>query len=82
MTLRSHHRILMTGAAGGLGQAMRGPLKSNCDVLRLSDIADLGVAQAGEELQQANLADEQAVLALLKDVDAVVHFGGASTEGA
>ena len=33
------HRILLTGAAGGLGQALRPRLASNCSVLRLSDIA-------------------------------------------
>lgn len=35
MTIKTHHTLLMTGAAGGLGQAMRARLKANCDVLRL-----------------------------------------------
>lgn len=81
MTLRTHNRILMTGAAGGLGVAMRARLKANCEVLRLSDRVALGGQQAGEELVQAELADADAVLAMLKDVDAVVHFGGVSVEG-
>jgi uronate dehydrogenase len=81
MTIQSHHRILMTGAAGGLGKAMREPLKANCSVLRLSDKADCGPAQAGEEVMLADLADAQAVHAMCADVDAVVHFGGFSTEG-
>jgi uronate dehydrogenase len=80
-TIQSHHRILMTGAAGNLGRAMRAPLKSNCAVLRLSDLAEVGPAQADEEVVQANLADEQAVLALVAGVDAIVHFGGVSVEG-
>jgi uronate dehydrogenase len=33
MTIKSHHRLLMTGAAGGLGQVMRDRLKANCDIL-------------------------------------------------
>jgi NAD(P)-dependent dehydrogenase (short-subunit alcohol dehydrogenase family) len=66
----SHHRLLLTGAAGGLGQALRGRLKANCQVLRLSDVADLGVAQAGEEIFTADLADAAAVQAMMAGVDA------------
>ncbi len=81
MSIKSHHRILMTGAAGSLGTAMRSRLKANCDVLRLSDRLDVAAAKAGEELALAELGDEAAVLALLKEVNAVVHFGGVSVEG-
>jgi uronate dehydrogenase len=81
MTIKSHHRILMTGAAGGLGQAMRERLKGNCAVLRLSDRADFGAVAAQEEMAVAELADAAAVLDAMKDVNAVVHFGGVSTEG-
>ncbi|RZS52128.1 NAD-dependent epimerase/dehydratase family protein [Sphaerotilus mobilis] len=73
-------RLLLTGAAGGLGQALRPRLKAYCDTLRLSDVADLGTAAAGEELQRAALEDAAAVHALLAGVDAVVHLGGVSTE--
>jgi len=80
MIHRSHSRILMTGAAGGLGQAMRIRLKANCDTLRLSDLSPLGSAQVGEELVQADLADAAAVSALVEGCQAIVHFGGVSTE--
>ena len=73
-------RLLLTGAAGGLGRELRTRLSPHCDVLRLSDLADLGEAAAGEELVPARLEDAAAVLALLADVDAVVHLGGVSTE--
>jgi uronate dehydrogenase len=76
----SHHRLLLTGAAGGLGQALRGRLKANCQVLRLSDVADLGQPQAGEEIVTADLANADAVQAMMAGVDAVVHLGGVSTE--
>ncbi|MEX8518674.1 MAG: NAD-dependent epimerase/dehydratase family protein [Leptothrix sp. (in: b-proteobacteria)] len=73
-------RLLLTGAAGGLGRELRPRLKAYCDVLRLSDLNDLGSAAPGEELQTAALEDADAVLALLAGVDAVVHLGGISTE--
>ena len=80
MTIPSHHTLLMTGAAGGLGQVMRQRLKANCHVLRLSDIGAMAAAQDGEEVVQADLADAQAVKALVAGCQAIVHFGGVSTE--
>lgn len=74
-------RLLLTGAAGGLGRELRRRLKPYCETLRLSDIADLGAAGPGEELQPARLEDAPAVRALLDGVDAVVHLGGYSVEG-
>ena len=74
------HRLLLTGAAGGLGRELRRRLRAHCDVLRLSDVAALGEAGPREELRPADLADADAVLALLEGVDAVVHMGGVSTE--
>ncbi len=73
-------RLLLTGAAGALGSILRPRLKACCDVLRVSDIANLGASAAGEELRQVPLQDKAAVLDLLEGVDAVVHLGGVSTE--
>ena len=81
MTTFSHNRILMTGAAGGLGQAMRGRLKANCKVLRLSDRQAFGEPLGTEEIMLADLADADAVMTMMHGVDAVVHFGGVSVEG-
>jgi uronate dehydrogenase len=80
MTIKSHHTLLMTGAAGGLGQAMRARLKANCDVLRLSDIGAMAPAQAEEEVVRADLADAEAINQLVAGCQAIVHFGGVSTE--
>ena len=80
MTHLSHDQILMTGAAGGLGQAMRARLKANCRRLRLSDIAPMTPAQDHEEVVQADLADAQAVHQMVAGCQAIVHFGGISTE--
>lgn len=73
-------RLLLTGAAGGLGRELRARLKRYCDTLRLSDIADLGLAAPGEECVQLDLADAAGVHQLLQGVDAVVHMGGVSVE--
>ncbi len=75
-------RILLTGAAGGLGRMLRDRIKPWADIVRLSDLADLGPAREGEEVVQCDLADKAAVLALMEGVDAVLHFGGVSTEQA
>jgi uronate dehydrogenase len=80
MTIKVHHTLLMTGAAGGLGTALRDRLKANCDVLRLSDRADFGAARAGEEVVLADLADPQAVDAMVQGCQAIVHLGGISVE--
>lgn len=80
MSIRSHHRLLMTGAAGGLGKVMRQRLKANCDILRLSDLSAMEPAEVGEEVFQADLADAQAVHTMVAGCDAIVHFGGVSME--
>jgi uronate dehydrogenase len=74
-------RLLLTGAAGGLGQVLRPRLKAYCDVLRLSDISLMSPAAAGEEVVVAALQDAAAVHELLRGVQAVVHLGGVSVEG-
>ncbi|HEY0064226.1 MAG TPA: NAD(P)-dependent oxidoreductase [Telluria sp.] len=78
--MKPFKRILLTGAAGGLGKILRDRIKPWADVVRLSDLADLGEAREGEEIVQCDLADKAAVLALMEGVDAVLHFGGISTE--
>jgi uronate dehydrogenase len=72
--------LLLTGAAGGLGKVLRGRLKPYADVLRLSDIADLGPAQPREEITLGNLADASFVDGMVAGVDAIVHMGGVSVE--
>ncbi len=81
MTVKVHQKLLLTGAAGGLGQALRQRLKANCEVLRLSDRHDFGPAVTGEEMVLADLADAAAVDVMVNGVDAIVHLGGVSVEG-
>ncbi len=79
-TVKTFHRLLLTGAAGGLGQVLRQSLKPYAGVMRLSDIQPLSDSDAAEECCPCNLADKAAVHALLAGVDAVVHMGGVSVE--
>ncbi|MDY0745777.1 NAD(P)-dependent oxidoreductase [Paucibacter sp. R3-3] len=74
-------RLLLTGAAGGLGRVLRERLVPMAKVLRVSDLVPLGDALgAHEELRPCDLADKAAVQALLEGCDAVVHLGGVSVE--
>lgn len=73
-------RLLITGAAGGLGSLARRRLTGLAATLRLSDIAPLGTAAAHEELAPCDLADFPAVQALVAGCDGIVHFGGVSVE--
>jgi uronate dehydrogenase len=73
-------RLLLTGAGGGIGTVLRDRIKPWADVVRLSDIADLGPARDGEEIVRCDLADRAAVMDLVAGVDAVLHFGGISVE--
>lgn len=73
-------RVLLTGAAGGLGRELRPRLRRRSTLLRVSDIAAMDAAQPGEEVVVAKLEDRAAVLDLLAGIDTVVHLGGISTE--
>ncbi|MBI3714974.1 MAG: NAD(P)-dependent oxidoreductase [Betaproteobacteria bacterium] len=75
-----YSRLLLTGAAGGLGKVLRQRLPAFTRSLRLSDRAELGTAAANEEIVQCDLSDKEAVFRLVKGVDAVIHFGGISVE--
>lgn len=75
------NRLLLTGAAGGLGKVLRERLRPFAQTLRLSDIAALAPATgAHEEVVPCNLADKAAVDALVAGCDAIVHLGGVSVE--
>ena len=73
-------RILLTGAAGGLGRILRERIAPWAEVVRLSDLNEVGTAGPNEEIVRCDLADKAAVMALVEGVDAILHFGGISTE--
>ena len=74
-------RILITRAAGAIGRVLRAAYRGKYR-LRLSDIAPLGEAAAGEELVQADIADAAARETMMQGVDCVLHLGGVSVEDA
>jgi len=73
-------RILFTGAAGNLGKRVRERLHEFADIVRLSDLNDFGPAGPNEEVVLCDLGDRDAVMRLCEGVDAILHFGGVSTE--
>jgi uronate dehydrogenase len=73
-------RILFTGAAGNLGRRLRDRLHEFADIVRLADVADVGPAREGEEVFRCDLANRDEVLRMCEGVDAILHFGGISTE--
>ena len=74
-------RVLITGAAGQIGVALRRGLRGSYPLIRLADIAPLGTAEAGEEIFQTDIRDMAAVEKAVAGIDCVVHLAGRSTEG-
>ena len=71
--------ILITGAAGGIGTALRPRLARPGRTLRLLDLEPLE-AGPGEEAVRASVTDLAAVTEACRDADAVIHLGGLSGE--
>ena len=69
-------RLLITGAAGRIGTALRSGLATEQTILRLTDRVSLGDAGPREELIQTDLCDREQVLSLCEGVDAIVHMAG------
>jgi uronate dehydrogenase len=74
-------RILITGAAGQIGKALRAGLRGSYPLIRLADVAPLGAAAEGEEVVTADIRDSAAMERTTAGMDCVVHLAGQSTEG-
>ncbi|MEZ2720044.1 SMP-30/gluconolactonase/LRE family protein [Paenalcaligenes hominis] len=72
--------LLLTGAAGGLGQALRPRLAPLCHRLRVSDIVPIHQLSPNEEFRFADLSQAEEVHALCENVDVIVHLGGISLD--
>jgi uronate dehydrogenase len=73
-------RVLITGAAGAIGRALRQGLQDRVGALRLLDVAPLGTPRLGEELVTADIRDLEAVTEAMDGVDATVHLAGIPQE--
>jgi uronate dehydrogenase len=73
-------RLLITGAAGNIGQMARKRLAGLAEVIRLSDVAMIEDLAENEEFIQCDLSDESQVAAIVAGCDAIVHLGGVSVE--
>jgi uronate dehydrogenase len=70
-------RVLITGAAGAIGTALRDGLRAkNWRRLRLTDIRPVSNLTHNEEAIVADVADRSAIEAMMRDVRAVVHLAG------
>ena len=73
-------RVVMTGAAGGVGTMIRPLLAKHYDVV-LSDRAAITDLAANETFVQADITDQAAMERLLEGADGLIHLGGQSVEG-
>ena len=74
-------KILVTGAAGGIGTRLRRLMKGLYPHIRWSDIRKPDDLAADEDFVAADLADLAAVEKIVAGVDGIVHLGGYSIEG-
>ncbi|MGE3870235.1 MAG: NAD-dependent epimerase/dehydratase family protein [Pseudorhodoplanes sp.] len=74
-------KVLVTGAAGGIGTRLRQLMKDVYPQIVWSDIKKPSDLAAGENFLQADLANLAEVERLLDGVEGVVHLGGFSVEG-
>jgi uronate dehydrogenase len=73
-------KLLLTGAAGGVGRSIRPLLSQLAETVVLSDIGDIGDLAAGETFIKCDLADADGVSRMFDGVDGVIHLGGVSVE--
>ncbi|MGH1361426.1 MAG: NAD-dependent epimerase/dehydratase family protein [Burkholderiaceae bacterium] len=73
-------KILLTGAAGGVGTMIRPLLKQAYSQVLLSDLTEPAALQAGETFIRADLSKFDEVAALMSGIDGVIHLGGQSVE--
>ncbi|MGB0579208.1 MAG: NAD-dependent epimerase/dehydratase family protein [Limisphaerales bacterium] len=68
--------ILLTGALGIVGRAIRPELAHYHDRIVVSDIQELAELGEKEEFEQGDLGDSDFLIRVTKEVDGIVHLGG------
>jgi len=74
-------RVLITGAAGAIGTALRQGLRGRWRKLRVTDIRPIADATNNEEAVVADVTDRPAMERMMQGVQAVVHLAGAGGVG-
>jgi len=75
-------KIVLTGAAGALGSALRAPLAKMAEELLSTDINPAtGPLAENETFVQADLAEMDQIAPLMEGAEMVVHFGSYVDEG-
>jgi uronate dehydrogenase len=76
------NRVLITGAGGEIGRAVRAGLYGHYPSLLLLDVRPQEPARAGETLLTADVTDPDATRSALQGIDCVVHLAGIPREDA
>lgn len=69
-------RILLTGAAGRVGRALRPILREAYHLVLLTDLEAIDDCQEGESFQQGDIADFETVKSMAKSCEGIVHLAG------
>ncbi|TYB45225.1 NAD-dependent epimerase/dehydratase family protein [Actinomadura chibensis] len=72
--------IVLTGAAGRVGAALRAPLRAAAERLVLADLVVLDAEAPNETVLRADLSDPAEAARVVGGADAVVHLAGVSDE--
>lgn len=75
-------RVLLTGAAGSLGTALRPALVEELEELRLTDVRPVGELHPRERFVAANLLEAGDMGPAVDGIDAVIHLGAIADEAA
>ena len=73
-------RVVMTGAAGGVGTMTRPHLVGHFDQMIVSDRREITELHDGETFVRADLTDMAAMEQLLEGADGIIHLGGQPVE--
>lgn len=74
-------RVVMTGAAGGVGTMTRPHLKGRFERFVVSDLRPIDEVAEGETYVRADITDLGQMEKLLEGADGVIHLGGQPVEG-
>lgn len=73
-------RVLITGAAGNIGRALRAHLRGRYALLRLTDVGPQEPPGPGEEVATVDIRDVAALERSLQGIDCVIHLAGIPEE--